>query len=67
MSEADAKDKVRENTITFDGMGDSVKNNKPEYKFVDLIKFIESKYTCSGMCSASLFYLVNPVTQGPPT
>ena len=30
MSEADAKKKVSENTITFDGMGDDVKKNKPE-------------------------------------
>lgn len=67
MSEADAKKKVSENTLTFDGMGDDVKKNKPDKAIIDMIKFIESEYTCSGMCSASLFYLVNPVTQGPPT
>ena len=47
-------------------MGDSVKQSKPEKKFLDLIRFIETEYDCSGMCSPSLFYLVNPVTAGPP-
>ena len=66
LTEEQAKAKVAENTQGFEGLGSDVKKSKPEEKFLDLIKYIEGQYDCSGMCSPSLFYLVNPVTAGPP-
>ena len=40
---------------------------KPEEKYLDLLKFIENRYSCSGLCTASLFYFTLSVKKGPPT
>lgn len=41
--------------------------DKPSEKYITLIKFIEDRYKCSGLCTPSLFYLTLSVKEGPPT
>lgn len=31
------------------------------------VKYFEGTFTCSGICSSSMFYYTLPMSQGPPT
>lgn len=44
-----------------------VEEGKPEEDILKIINFIEARYSCSGLCRPSMFYLTEPVTKGPPT
>ena len=48
-------------------LGTTIGKIKPPKPFTDLVKFMESKYKCSGMCNKQLFYLTLDVTEGIPT
>ena len=44
------------------------KYNKEEFQqAMKFITFFEKKWTCSGICSSSMFYYTLPMSDGPPT
>jgi len=45
----------------------AVKASKPNEFFNQIIGVLESKYSCSGICSQPLFYYTQSITKGPPT
>ena len=59
-----SSDSSSSNADKFAAMSRTVE--KPEEKYLDLLKFIENRYKCSGLCTASLFYFTLSVKEGPP-
>eukprot|EP00347_Sterkiella_histriomuscorum_P009221 403342057 len=55
----------------FNGTLDTVEScldyNQQDYYSVQVIKELEDKYSCSGVCQPKKFYLFSDVSQGPPT
>lgn len=44
-----------------------MKNNRPKDKYINVVKFMESEYSCSGMCNPALFYFTQSIKTGLPT
>ena len=60
------KAKVEANKEAFAELGKNVNENKPDERYTNVIKYVEGKYSCSGMCSTPLFYFTQSVEKGIP-